>query len=230
VVQSPTGFDPAFCSAATQCLVIVMQDAACELRLATSVVDAINPARRDVTPSPALVNTYDTRAKLMNLGQNGTAMRTRYDVVNNVLRGEDLITNLGGNLPNPVASNILIMKVQYGLDLTQPADGAVDCWTSAIAGSACVDPVTGRTDYSDIRTASATELTRIVAVRVGLVVQSDEYAIKDVPNDTTTHLFNCSLDTDADCQGRIQVTLPKYWRYRTYETVVPIRNAEWNTK
>jgi hypothetical protein len=214
--------------------VIAMQGNQCDLRLGTSVIDGINPARRDITLSPAVANPYDSSGKLLNLGQNGTAMRVQYTVddVNHVLRSQDLITNLGGNPVNPVASNIVIMKVQYGLDLSQPADGSVDCWTSAVAGSACVDPVTGRNDYSHdgVQAATAAELTRIVAVRVGLVVQSDEYAIKDVPNDITTWLFNCSLNTDADCQGRVQVTLPKYWRYRTYESVVPIRNAEWNTQ
>jgi len=122
------------------------------------------------------------------------------------------------------------MKAQYGVDTTNPPDGSVDCWTSAIpnlAGAPC-----NGVDYSPaaIQAMGTADLTRIVAVRIGIVVQSDEYAIKDIPADTTTYLFNCSLNTDADCQGRIPVNLPKYWRYRVYETVVPLRNTEWNTQ
>ncbi len=57
-------------------------------------------------------------------------------------------------------------------------------------------------------------------------------------------LFNCSANTNALCPGR--VVLPAgpvaalgsddcapaiicdTWRYRTYETIVPMRNAIWN--
>jgi type IV pilus assembly protein PilW len=169
--------------------------------------------------------SYTSQAKIMNLGRNGTAQRTRYDVAANVLRSQDLINQPGPNPVNPIASNVLLMKLQYGVDTSGTMDGSVDCWTSATAGSPCIGG-----DYRDVavRAFSQQQLQRIVAVRVGIVVQSDEYAAKDVTADTTIHLFNCSLDTDADCQGRIAVTLPKNWRYRTYETVIPLRNAVWN--
>jgi hypothetical protein len=43
-------------------------------------------------------------------------------------------------------------------------------------------------------------------------------------------LFNCSTN-NAACQGRIvldNTVLADNYRYRTYETVVPLRNAIWN--
>ena len=141
-VQSPTGFEPAFCAALTPCIVVVMEGAKCELRLATSAIAPV-PGARDLTMTPALVNPYSSNAKVMNLGQNGTAMRVNYDVVANVLRSQDLITRPGPNPVNPIASNILMMKVQYGIDMSVPPDGSVDCWTSAVPASPC-----GGVDYT----------------------------------------------------------------------------------
>jgi type IV pilus assembly protein PilW len=224
-VKSPTGFDPAFCTAASPCLLLLMQGANCQLLRATSAPDGVTVGNMILTTIGNLAQSYDSSGKVMNLGQNGTAQRTRYDVASNVLRSQDLLTLPGPNPVNPVASNVLLMKVQYGVDTSGTLDGTVDCWTSAAAGSPCIGG-----DYRDTAVQNFTQqqLQRIVAIRVGIVVQSDEFAGKEITSDQTVHLFNCSLDTDADCQGRISVTLPKNWRYRTYETVIPLRNAVWN--
>jgi len=228
-VQSATGFDPLYCTAAKPCLVIAMDGASCDLRLATAAADPI-PGFVQLTVTPAMGADYSASTKVMNLGQNGTAMRTSYHVgttaaTSNTLYSQDLITKPGPAPDNPIASNILVLKAQYGVDQTNPPDGTADCWTSAVDDSPCFGG-----DYRDAKVTKfdASQLSRIVAVRIGIVVQSDEYAPKDVPSDTKIHLFNCSLDTDTDCQGRVEVTLPKFFRYRTYETVVPLRNAVWN--
>jgi len=225
-VQSPTGFEPAFCSAVTPCEVIVVEGNNCELRLATSAIDPV-PGARVLTMAPALVNAYTSNAKVMNLGHNGTVMRTNYDVVANVLRSQDLITMPGPNPVNPVASNVFLMKAQYGVDTTGVADGSVDCWTFADNSNTCGNGV----DYSaaSVPNLPIAQLTRIVAVRLGIVVQSDEYD-KNVPANATNWLFNCSVNTNAACQGRFQFGTPAFWRFRTYETVIPLRNAEWNTQ
>jgi hypothetical protein len=44
-------------------------------------------------------------------------------------------------------------------------------------------------------------------------------------------LFDCSTH-DATCQGRVALNntvLTDGWRFRFYETVVPLRNAIWNS-
>ena len=45
-------------------------------------------------------------------------------------------------------------------------------------------------------------------------------------------LFNCSTNTDAGCPGRITLTagstgqiIADHWSYRSYETIVPLRNS-----
>ena len=74
-------------------------------------------------------------------------------------------------------------------------------------------------------------LSRIRAVRIAIVVRSDEPDPKDpaLVGQTAT-LFDCSTH-DAACQGSIAINnavLADGWRHRTYETIVPMRNAIYN--
>jgi hypothetical protein len=99
----------------------------------------------------------------------------------------------------------------------------------------------------------ANSLSRIIAVRIGLVVRSDEADLKDpalfvAPATTAdgvvgtrpatgavngTYLFNCAANTDAGCPGRVAVSagsapadvMQNGWRYRVYESVIPLRNS-----
>jgi len=98
-------------------------------------------------------------------------------------------------------------------------------------------------------------LNRIVAIRIGLVVRSDEPDLKNVQlytppaqiNDPVTgalvtgtrqqeFLFNCPANTNAGCPNRVAIprgaAAPNImldgWRYRTYEAVVPLRNSIFN--
>ena len=79
-------------------------------------------------------------------------------------------------------------------------------------------------------------LARVRAIRVGIVVQSDEPDLKD--NNLVfanrpappMALFDCSTHNGA-CPGRIALpntVLVDYYRYRTYETIVPMINAIYN--
>ena len=74
----------------------------------------------------------------------------------------------------------------------------------------------------------------IKAVRVALVVRSEDVAKADAVNATLVNqsawIFNCAAN-DATCQGRIQLdntVLQDYGRYRIYEATIPLRNAIWN--
>jgi len=76
-------------------------------------------------------------------------------------------------------------------------------------------------------------------VRIGIVVRSDEPDLKDTTLTAKLRpphvLFNCAAD-DATCQSRIVLSagtastdvIQDQWRYRTYETVVPLRNVIYN--
>ena len=96
----------------------------------------------------------------------------------------------------------------------------------------------------------ADTLNRIVAVRIGLVVRSDEPDLTNpalftapaltidgkVGTRPDEYLFNCAANTNAACQNRILIpkgaaapnVLLDGWRYRTYEAVIPLRNSIFN--
>jgi hypothetical protein len=216
---------------------------------------------------PATTIPYDAGApaRLLNLGPVGRATRIQYDhdAANAVLRTTDLLAVPPAvPTPVPIAQNIVLMKVQYGVGPgVLPAgahDGVVKCWTSAVSGSACSNGVSN--DFSDAaaRNFTLAQLNSILAVRIGIVVRSDEPDLRLLTDPTNAglqaetrgllsstrsqpYLFNCSANTDAACPGRIKVPMGAgvpdgsascapavicdFWRYRTYEVVVPIRNA-----
>jgi len=225
------------------------------------------------------INDTGTGAFMLNLGRvnGGGAARVRYDVANNQLRTTNCMFADGcanaAAVPNPVAQNVVWMKVQYGIDQSAPNPdgtlaGRVDCWTPADAtggwDGTCTLP--GAPDLLPATIASAgfpigapvvptNVLNRIVAIRIGLVVRSDEPDLKNVQlytppaqiNDPVTgalvtgtrqqeFLFNCPANTNAGCPNRVAIprgaAAPNImldgWRYRTYEAVVPLRNSIFN--
>ena len=168
-------------------------------------------------------------ARVLNLGQAGEAARTLFDVVNAQLRTTDLFANAPAV---PIAQNVVLLKAQYGVDCL---GNGVITWTTAVAGGACgFDYTPGGMTLAPPPPGgwTAANLARIRAVRIGIVVRSDEPDPKDpaLVGQTAT-LFDCSAHTAAACQGWNPITsavLQDGWRYRTYETIVPMRNAIYN--
>jgi type IV pilus assembly protein PilW len=253
VVQSPTGFTVPLPKDTPYRVIAAANDGTGRCGY-FQITDASTPpgAQGQVTlkPSPASTITYTAAtAKLINLGPVGQAARIRYDVWNTAadepcgltdaarpcqLFRWDLLT--AGSTRNPVVGNVVLMKAQYGIDTTATPDGIIDCWTGADNSNTCAD---GK-DYrpSGVQNFSLTDLSRIMAVRVALVVRSDEPDLKDdslkAANRPDIVLFNCSANDPADPLCKKRIVLPKgntgqivadYWRYRSYETVVPLRNS-----
>ncbi len=264
-VQSPNGFTvPAPTFAAPYWAVMMANDASgrCKIvKVINAVPDPTIPLTGRVTltldgsATTSVSYTTGGPARLLNLGPQGLASRIQYDVdpVNAVLRTTDLLTT-NALVVNPVAQNIVLMKAQYGIDTD--TNGIVDCWTSAVVG-----PCGDFTDTA-VRQFTNLQMSRILAVRIGVVVRSDEPDLRAINNPLNAViqaearallaatprpaviLFNCSANTNAICQNRITVpaaagippgaatcapaVICDYWRYRTFETIVPLRNAIFN--
>jgi type IV pilus assembly protein PilW len=259
-VQSPNGFTvPPPTATVPYWAVAMVNDGSgkCEMvRIVGAVPDATIPATGKVTLTQdlAIATTGSYVAgnppRLLNLGPQGFATRIRYDVLNDVLNTTDLLVVPPAEPTRvPVAQNVVLMKAQYGVDNT--GDGVIDCWTPPDA-STC-----GDFSPNAVRTFSLAQLNRILAVRIGVVVRSDEPDLRLLTDPTNAdlqteargllsgtrsqpYLFNCSTNTNAACPGRVKVPmggtatgaqacLPAvicdYWRYRTYEVVIPLRNA-----
>jgi len=175
------------------------------------------PGVLDVAHTPVTVMLPVT-SLLLNLGQAARPATTRFDVVSRTLRSTD-VTN--GDAPNPLLSNLAHLKFQYGID--NDGDGTLDTWVTAAAGTPW--------DAATLLSAPRSTLERIKAVRIGLIARTEQ---RERGQTAAYHwvLFDCELDDKSACPGRITGTIPAPagggYRYRTFETIVPLRNVLWN--
>ena len=269
-VRSPNGFTVPPPASMPYWAIVMTNDGSGRCKLVRIVAaSAADPLGRVSLTQGGPVTTipYDagTPARLFNLGPVGMAKRVRYDIdtVNTALRTTDLLAVPPAvPTPVPVAQNVVLMKVQYGIDPTLLPSGArsgiVSCWTAAVDGSACSNGVNNDFSETAVRNFSLAQLNSILAVRIGIVVRSDEPDLRLLTDPTNAnlraeargllnstrpqpYLFDCSTHTDTACPGRVKVPMGTgvpagsakcapavicdFWRYRTFEAVVPIRNA-----
>ena len=240
-IQSPNGFN------VNDRVIAINMLGFCELTRATAVVkgDSLGNVTTGVVgiSHPGTAHLYlpgsaNDGARLLNMGQVGTATRTLYDVFNGQLRTTDVF---GAAPANPIAQNVVLMKAQYGVDC---GNNGVISWTTATATNICGDAL----NYTPNDFVPAVwvpgcavcwtgpNLARIRAIRVGVVVRSDEPDLKDASLKFVNRplpqmaLFDCSTH-NALCPGRLvldNTVLVDYYRYRTYETIVPMINAIYN--
>lgn len=161
---------------------------------------------------------FDDSAVLFNMGPAAGAQRVLYDVAGGTLRSTNLFNVVP--IPNPIASNIVNFKIQYGIDNNN--DGRLDTWV----------PATGIWAPAALMGAALPLINSIKAVRIGIIVQSEQFD-RDV-GDFDWVLFDCEDPIKANCPARLTGTIAAAtapagnWRYRIYETVVPLRNHLWN--
>jgi type IV pilus assembly protein PilW len=161
---------------------------------------------------------FSDASKVLNLGPSNRVQRVRYyvDPATNVLYSRNLFNPDAA--PVPLASGVVNVKVQYGVDANN--DGYLDDWVSA--GEAGWDA----TKLMSNAGTTIQQLSSIKAVRIAIVTRSEQFD-KDVTDDFKHPLFNCPAN-DGTCDGRLEITAPKNWRYRVFETVIPLRNVIWN--
>jgi type IV pilus assembly protein PilW len=132
--------------------------------------------------------------------------------------------------PSPIATNIVNMKVQYGIDTDKDVYRTLDTWVPASNGAN--GDWTWNTLMSDAmlisQNGAQNGINQIRAVRIGVIIQSEQF--DQTLGDYNWVLFDCSTH-NAACPGRLTGTITKQanpagnWRFRTYETVIPLRSA-----
>jgi hypothetical protein len=156
------------------------------------------------------------------MGPVANAQKVRYDVTAaGVLRSTALLKADGtlnddtAPLPNPLASNVVNMKLQYGVDVA-----GVLTWKSAGASPWTPVELTSTIAGDNL----ILQLKTLKAVRIGIVVRGEQWD-KDGP-DVSWKLFGGTLG--GGYEGTFLRVNGNY-RYRTYETVIPLRNELWNS-
>lgn len=223
-VESVTGFKPG------DMIVAISMAGQC----AQSTITAVTP---DAPPNPLGRVTiahsgatpagiaFNDAAMLFNMGPANRAQRVRYDVAGGTLRSTNLFDAVP--TPNPIASNIINFKIQYGIDNNN--DGRLDTWV----------PATGAWTPATLMAAPVPTINAIKAVRIGIIVQSeqfdrDAFYVQTGNADFPWVLFDCEDPIKANCPARLEGIIAAStspagnWRYRIYETVVPLRNQLWN--
>ena len=141
-----------------------------------------------------------TGGRLFDLGPAPAVVT--YSVQNSQLTVQNLLA--GGN-PSAIIDGIVQLQAQYGKDTD--GDGAVDSWTSAA-------PVTSA-DWS-----------AVLALRLAVVARNQQ------PERPSAQTGVCNTTTAAPtwAGGPIDLTADPNWqcyRYRLFETIVPLRNQIW---
>ena len=140
---------------------------------------------------------------------------------NNTLNSFDLLrVGLPANTrtPTPIADGVVEMRALYGVDTTATPDGNVDTWIDpANAGAGFT-----RALLSNGSVASQLNLRRISAVRIGLILRTSLQERDPIPAGSTLTLFG-DLPV-ALRQTRVLAGDELFFRYRTVEFTVPLRN------
>jgi type IV pilus assembly protein PilW len=228
-VQSPNGFHNG------DLIVGISSPTTPNSPCASSVVTAA-PSTPDIngfvtiTHTGSAVSFFAGASRLLNMGPCNRAQKVQYSVNNKVLYSTPLLdancAPLANPIGNPLASNIVNMKVEYGIDNNADPKGLLDTWVQAT--------VNGVWDPAALLPAAVTKINQIKAIRIGIIVQSEQF--DQTLGDYNWVLFDCNNANKAACPGRLSGQIkasilpapPGNWRFRTYETVIPLRNVIWN--
>lgn len=181
---------------------------------------------------PTAGYTVSPQSIVINMG---TFINHRYQVASNNLRVTDLngADNATGCAaaanPTPnldVVSNIVNIQAQYGV-ATAAGGQAVNCWTSATASGSCTVSSSSNWTTSATHSLSTAQVKSIKAVRLAIVARS---TLMEKPPASGT----CDTTTAAPIswQGGPAIDLSadsswKCYRYKVYQTIIPIRNVIW---
>jgi type IV pilus assembly protein PilW len=181
-----------------------------------------------LTISPATPFDVTNNSMVVNLGPSTQTQRVRYSVANETLRSLDLVNPAA--VAVPLASNVVNMKAQYGIDNNN--DGIIDTWVKADAAPFTPTDLLNA-NFSLDNDCNVNPISCIRAFRIGLVVRSDQWDrdLKTPAGDFAWTLFDCEDPVKLNCPGRMTGTIAQTadggWRYRVFETVVPLRNQVW---
>jgi type IV pilus assembly protein PilW len=206
--------------------------------------EAVATITHTPVPGSPVVTYTSVVSSLVNLGPKvapGTGLPTLARVIYSVdplcptdlrrctLRTTNLLPLAGPPAPaaNPIVADVVSLKALYGLDTTVPPDGIVDTWV----------PATGAWSFASLTASpgpALATLQMIRAVRIAIVTRGPQHD----PDVVTPGPLSMFAGADAVAAGvsaadAVSMTLTgdqTHYRYRVFETVIPLRNAMWNSQ
>lgn len=158
---------------------------------------------------------YSTDALLMNVG---SFMSHTYSIdANSNLVFTDYSSATNANTSQILAPDVVSIQAEYGFDTRAGAqtDARVDTWSATMI-DADASGTTGDTG----------DINRIYSLRFALVARS---GLMEKP-DPATGICNTTTAGPSWAGGTISLAADANWRcyrYKTFETVVPLRNTIW---
>jgi type IV pilus assembly protein PilW len=157
----------------------------------------------------AFPTTYASGDMIMNLGN---PIVRSYSIASRKLRLTDGLLQSGANADYDMVDGIMDMRAEYGKDTN--GDGVVDAW-------------------NNVKPANSTEWQGVLAVRMAVVARIGNFERPSVSGG------NCDATTAANAptwSGATQFTKLDFadvtsedrcYRYRVFETTIPLRNMIW---
>lgn len=200
-------------------LILLVNPAGCTLGKITQVQPGpqklqLNPGVSAPYNPPAwgsFPTTYNPGDMIMNLGN---PIVRSYSINSRKLRVTDGLLQSGASTPQDLVDGILDMRAEYGKDTN--GDGVVETWNT-------VKPV------------NSAEWQQVLAARIGVLARIGNFERPSVSGG------NCDATTPANAptwSGATQftkidlVTLgseDRCYRYRVFETTIPLRNMIWRS-
>lgn len=177
---------------------------------------------------------YGTNSVVFNMGN---MVQNQYQVLCNSLTTTNLaVTAAGSCTPSPttfanatpLSSNIVSIQAQYGVAALPAGNQSVGCWTDA-TGTAC--------NGTNWAAPPASDVARIKAIRVAVVARSSLMERPPVAGGVCTATPSPAAPNYPQWNGgaggvvaTIDVTAIPNWqcyRYKVYQTIIPLRNILW---
>jgi len=171
--------------------------------------------------SPAATNMPTSYASGSMLAKISQLVYRRFSVSSNDLVSTDLITDTDGTATNTIGPQIVLLKAYYGKDIN--ADGAVDT-------------------YDTTTPTTTAGWLQIKTIRIAVVARSAQRE-KDAVTTTNplwdvgkaTSVINASACGASKCMP-LEIhpasgadTEWQHYRYKVYDTVIPLRNMLWTS-
>ncbi|HXZ51342.1 MAG TPA: PilW family protein, partial [Burkholderiales bacterium] len=155
----------------------------------------------------------------------GNPLVHTYQVANGNLQLADMMLIAGGGAPSDVADGIIDLRAQYGKD-NGVNNGTVTNTTYA-ANDGVID------SFDNVAPVTAADWSQVLAVRVAVLSRIDNYEKPSVSGgncDATTVMPTWSGSATDPFTAINVATLTsqdRCFRYRVFQTVIPLRNMIW---